>query len=388
MTEKPVYILAHHVVTPLADGTAENLDAMAAGKTAVFPNRQQLFQDQGICGALFSPQQRDTLSGRFGSEWTAFEILMLHSLRKLLLSVPHIRMDDPSTLLVLASTKGNIGDLQEGSARAAEQAGLHRSVQKIAADLGYHSRPVLVSNACISGMTALLVAKRFLDAGRYKHAVVVGADCISPFIMAGFRSFQALSDEECKPFDCDRKGLNLGEGAGGMVLSTEPPSESNSGSTQPILLSGGASSNDANHISGPSRTGAEMAYAIRLAMKQAKTNPADIGFIAAHGTATPYNDEMESKAFTLAALDQVPAFSLKAVFGHTLGAAGLIESAIGLEAMERGWILPSRGYSNHGVSSSVRISVRLEKEQDLKHFIKTGSGFGGCNAALVFSKTN
>src|SRR5690606_30832803 len=115
-------------------------------------------------------------------------------------------------------------DLQEGSVSAAEQAGLHRSVKKIAAELGYHSQPVLVSNACISGMTALLVAKRFMEAGLYKHAVVVGADCISPFIMAGFRSFQALSDEECKPFDRDRKGLNLGEGAGGMVLSMLPVS--------------------------------------------------------------------------------------------------------------------------------------------------------------------
>jgi 3-oxoacyl-[acyl-carrier-protein] synthase-1 len=210
--------------------------------------------------------------------------------------------------------------------------------------------------------------------------VVAGADCISPFIIAGFKSFQALSTTICKPFDKDRNGLNLGEGAATLLLSSEPTGAS-------LAVTGGASTNDANHISGPSRTGAEMARAIQLAMKQAGVSSSEIGFISAHGTATPYNDEMESKAFLQAALEKVPAFSLKPSFGHTLGAAGLIESAISLEALQRGWILPSPGYSNHGVTAPVTISTTLQKGVSLQHFIKTGSGFGGCNAALVFSKT-
>jgi 3-oxoacyl-[acyl-carrier-protein] synthase-1 len=380
MTSPPVYIIAHQVLTPLASGTVANLDAIAEGKTAVIENRHQLFQDQGICGSLFSAEQWLALKAPLGNNFTDFETLLLQSINEAV-SQSGVDLSENNSVLIIASTKGNIGELKQGGIDAAELAGLHYSAVKLAGVLKYHSRPLIVSNACISGMTALLVAKRLLQAGHFKHAVVAGADCISPFILAGFKSFQALSPAVCRPFDKDRNGLNLGEGAATIVLSTQPAESAT------MILSGGSTSNDANHISGPSRTGAEMAHAIRESMRQAGVLADKIGFISAHGTATPYNDEMESNAFLAAELSGVPAFSLKASFGHTLGAAGLIESAVSIEAMNRGWILPSRGYSNHGVTVPVTIAKELSKNQSLQHFIKTGSGFGGCNAALVFSKT-
>jgi 3-oxoacyl-[acyl-carrier-protein] synthase-1 len=367
------------MVTPLGSGTAANLDAIASGKSGVTDNLHQVFQGQGICGALFSKEQWKEIRAPYDADITDFEALLLHSIEAAI-STTNFTLNDPATVLILASTKGNIGELQEGNEAAAEAVGLHESAKKLGLLLNYHSRPLIVSNACISGMTALLVAKRLLQSGQYKRAVVAGADSISPFIIAGFKSFQALSTSVCKPFDKERNGLNLGEGAATVLLSTEPAGTY-------LAVSGGATTNDANHISGPSRTGAEMAHAIKNAMKQAGVSSNEIGFISAHGTATPYNDEMESKAFQQAELEKVPAFSLKASFGHTLGAAGLIESAISMEAFQRGWILPSVGYSSHGVSAPVTISTRLTKGVPLQHFIKTGSGFGGCNAALVFSKT-
>lgn len=379
MKTRPAYIVAHHMVTPLGSGTAANLDAFASGKSAVTDNLHQVFQGQGICGALFSEEQWKQIRAPYDTDITNFEALLLHSIEAAI-ATANFSLNDPATVLILASTKGNIGELQEGNEAAAERVGLHESAKKLGLLLNYHSRPLIVSNACISGMTALLVAKRLLQSGQYKRAVVAGADSISPFIIAGFKSFQALSTSVCKPFDKERNGLNLGEGAATVLLSTEPTSTC-------LAISGGATTNDANHISGPSRTGAEMAYAIKNAMKQAGVSSNEIGFISAHGTATPYNDEMESKAFQQAELEKVPAFSLKASFGHTLGAAGLIESAISMEAFLRGWILPSAGYSSHGVSAPVTISTSLTKGVPLQHFIKTGSGFGGCNAALVFSKT-
>jgi 3-oxoacyl-[acyl-carrier-protein] synthase-1 len=379
MKTRPAYIVAHHMVTPLGSGTAANLDAITSGKTAVTDNLHQVFQGQGICGALFSEEQWKQIRAPYDADITHFEALLLHSIEAAI-ATSNFTLNDPSTVLILASTKGNIGELQEGNEAAAEAVGLHESAKKLGLLLNYHSRPLIVSNACISGMTAVLVAKRLLQSGQYKRAVVAGADSISPFIIAGFKSFQALSTSVCKPFDKERNGLNLGEGAATVLLSTEP-----AGSY--LAVSGGSTTNDANHISGPSRTGAEMAHAIKNAMKQAGVSSNEIGFISAHGTATPYNDEMESKAFQQAELENVPAFSLKASFGHTLGAAGLIESAISMEAFQRGWILPSVGYSSHGVSVPVTISKSLMKDVSLQHFIKTGSGFGGCNAALVFSKT-
>ena len=379
MSTHPAYIVAHHVVTPLGTSTATNLDVIASGQTAVIDSRDQVFQGQGICGALFSAMDWGHIRSPYKKELTNFEAILLHTIEAALAGTD-FQLNDPGTVLLLASTKGNVGEMKDGTEAAAAAAGLHEAARKLGSLLNYHSRPLVISNACISGMTALLVAKRLLQSGQYRRAVVAGADCISPFIIAGFKSFQALSTTICKPFDNDRNGLNLGEGAATILLSSEPAGTS-------LAVTGGASTNDANHISGPSRTGAEMARAIQLAMKQAGVSSSEIGFISAHGTATPYNDEMESKAFLQAALEKVPAFSLKPSFGHTLGAAGLIESAISLEALQRGWILPSPGYVNHGVTAPVTISTNLEKGVSLQHFIKTGSGFGGCNAALVFSKT-
>ncbi|MBL7769060.1 MAG: beta-ketoacyl synthase [Flavipsychrobacter sp.] len=378
MKTRPAYILAHHVLTPLGSGTSTNLDIIASGQTAVIDTRNQVFQGQGICGALFTETDWESIRSSFKEDLTNFEAMLMQSIQAALTDTDFY-LDDPGTVLILASTKGNIGELQDGSEGAAARAGLHESAKKLGLLLNYHSRPLIISNACISGMTALLVAKRLLQSGQYRRAVVAGGDCISPFIIAGFKSFQALSPHVCKPFDKDRSGLNLGEGAATILLSSEPGRDS-------LAVTGGASTNDANHISGPSRTGAEMAYAIQQAMKQAGVRPGEIGFISAHGTATPFNDEMESKAFQQAELEKVPAFSLKASFGHTLGAAGLLESAISIEALQRGWILPSAGYLSHGVTAPVTISTSLTKDLPLQHFLKTGSGFGGCNAALVFSK--
>jgi 3-oxoacyl-[acyl-carrier-protein] synthase-1 len=176
-----------------------------------------------------------------------------------------------------------------------------------------------------------------------------------------------------------RDGLNLGEGAGTIILSTNKKYGDN------IKVLGGAVSNDANHISGPSRTGEELAFAINNALKDAGKQPSDIDFISAHGTATVFNDEMEAGALTLAGLQSVPLNSLKGNYGHTLGAAGLIESIISIQSLKQGVILPTYGYQENGVTNAVNI-CSLATRVDAHNFIKTASGFGGCNAAVIFGR--
>jgi 3-oxoacyl-[acyl-carrier-protein] synthase-1 len=144
-------------------------------------------------------------------------------------------------------------------------------------------------------------------------------------------------------------------------------------------------SNDANHISGPSRTGEELYQAIDQAMRSAGVETGAIDLISAHGTATIYNDEMEAKAITLAGLQDVPVNSLKGYYGHTLGAAGLIESVISLHSMKAGLIIPTLGFSEMGVTKPLNVCRQLE-EKPIQHCLKTASGFGGCNAAVIFSK--
>jgi 3-oxoacyl-[acyl-carrier-protein] synthase-1 len=148
---------------------------------------------------------------------------------------------------------------------------------------------------------------------------------------------------------------------------------------------GGAISNDANHISGPSRTGEPLYAAINRTFKESGLTPEDIGFISAHGTATIYNDEMEAKAISLSGMEEVPVNSLKGYYGHTLGAAGLIESVIAVESLKANLVIPTKGFVEKGVSKEINICSTL-KTLPMKYALKTASGFGGCNAAMVFGK--
>jgi 3-oxoacyl-[acyl-carrier-protein] synthase-1 len=228
-------------------------------------------------------------------------------------------------------------------------------------------------------MLAVLTGMRLIQSGQYDHAVVAGADVISKFVLSGFQSFQAVSLLPCRPFDAARDGINLGEGAGTIILT------SNKNYSSGVNAAGGSVSNDANHISGPSRTGEELYIAIRKALQAAAIAANDIGFISAHGTATIFNDEMEAKAIGLAGLQEIPVNSLKGYYGHTLGAAGLIESIISIQSLKENLVIPTRGFENIGVSQPVNVCAALYKSS-ARHFLKTASGFGGCNAAMIFSK--
>jgi 3-oxoacyl-[acyl-carrier-protein] synthase-1 len=263
-----------------------------------------------------------------------------------------------------------------------DQLELFASAQKLRNYFSNPNDPVMISNACISGLAAVIVAKRILENGNYDHAVVVGADTMSRFVFSGFESFQALSQGRCKPFSADRDGINLGEAAASLVLSTSVPEDY---TDIPVRVLGGSMSNDANHISGPSRTGEELSMAIQKALGESELNASDIDFISAHGTATVFNDEMEAKAVRLAGLQDVPLNSMKAYFGHTLGAAGLVESVISIESLRKNMIVASAGFSSTPMENSVNVCTEnISKE--LINCIKIASGFGGCNAAIIYSK--
>ena len=256
---------------------------------------------------------------------------------------------------------------------------LSTSAKLVADYFHFANKPIVISNACISGLAAIITGMRLIQSGQYENAVIAGADVISKFVLSGFQSFQAISNDRCKPFDAARNGINLGEGAGTIILSSNKKYEGG------IKITGGSISNDANHISGPSRTGEELNFAIIKAMKEADLSPKEISFISAHGTATIYNDEMEANAITLASLQHVPVNSLKGYFGHTLGAAGIIESVVSIHSLKQNVVLPTLGFQNTGVTKPINVCTSLYKTP-LQNCLKTASGFGGCNAAIVISK--
>ena len=283
---------------------------------------------------------------------------------------------------ILSTTKGNV-HLLDATLRGdyePEQVYLWRSAEWIAEYFGNRNAPLVVSNACISGACALMVAQRALRARRCDYAIVSGADLLSRFIVAGFQSFRALSPEPCKPFDAKRNGLNVGETAATLIL-TEKPEEA--GQPGDIVLSAGAVCNDANHISGPSRTGEGAYLALRRTLSGIDTD--EIAFVNAHGTATPYNDEMEAIAITRAALHHLPVTALKGYFGHTLGSAGILESILVSRALREGIILKTAGFDTPGVSRPLRVSTALQPSAR-RRCITMLSGFAGCNAALLYSR--
>ncbi len=323
------------------------------------------------------------MSAGKSNEFTRLEKLFILSVDD---ATKHIFQQKPGkeTVLVISTTKGNINLLEEKfeGGFASDRLFLWRLAQVISGFFGFENPPVIVSNACISGVLAIGHAARLLASGKYKTAVVAGGDLLSEFVISGFQSFQALSQEPCKPFDISRSGLSLGEGVGTIILTKDLSLLKG----QQIEVAGMATTNDANHISGPSRTGEELALAIRRAIHEAELSPADIDFISAHGTGTVYNDEMESRAIEIAGLSAVPVNSFKGFIGHTLGGAGVIESAFSLASMAENILYPSAGFSEPGISGKIRV-IRKAEKTIIRNIVKTASGFGGCNAAVVFHKT-
>jgi 3-oxoacyl-[acyl-carrier-protein] synthase-1 len=304
---KDVYVVSDNIISPVGNTAAENFHALNNNISGVKEHVMPSVSSSPFYASLFTNDMYKDLSALIpaADNYTKFEQLIIFSVNQALQN-SGTNIQSPDTIFIISSTKGNISLLEtaEINASTKEEIGLYTSAKKIAGYFKLANMPLIISNACISGLTALLTGKRLLETGQYKHAVVAGADIISSFILSGFQSFQAISAQPCRPFDVARNGINLGEAAATIILSSEIKNT-------PVKITGGAITNDANHISGPSRSGQELCLAINKALKQANVSSADIGFISAHGTATVYNDEMEAKAFSLARMEAIPLNSLK-----------------------------------------------------------------------------
>lgn len=375
---KDIFITSDNILSPLGFTSAENFEQLSKTVSGIKKHENAAMSEQPFYASLFENFEGPVKNSYIS--YTKFEQLLIASITDALKGSA-VDKSDKRTILIISSTKGNISLLETETNGTAlkKRLALHHSAKLITEYFGFVNQPIVISNACISGLLAIITGMRLIQSGQYEHAVIAGADVISKFVLSGFQSFQAISDEPCKPFDEARNGINLGEGAATVILS------SNKGHSQGIKISGGSVSNDANHISGPSRTGEELCQAIDKAMKDAGLSTADINFISAHGTATIYNDEMEAKAITLANLQSVPVNSLKGYYGHTLGAAGLIESIVSIHSLKENLVLPTLGFKQMGVTNPLNICNTLQKIH-LKNCLKTASGFGGCNAAIVISK--
>ena len=373
---QPVYVISDNIYSPLGADTAANYEAVKHGLSGIRKVENKSLATDAFYASSFVGFPAIEIS----ADMSPFEQLCIASITEAI-SGTDISLADSQTVFILSSTKGNIGLLANSEITEAtrKRLSLSTTANVIAGHFHAVNQALVVSSACISGVSAILLAHQLLASGQYQNAVVTGCDILSSFIVSGFQSLSAMSADPCMPFDRDRTGITLGECAATIVLSVNKPS------TNSIQVHAGAITNDANHISGPSRTGAELSQAIGIAMSHSGVGVDDISCISAHGTATLYNDEMEAKAFNLAGISHVPTFSLKANFGHTLGAAGVLESILTYRSLREGVILPSKNFKHPGTSLPVNINTEL-KASNKQYALKTASGFGGCNAAIIYSK--
>lgn len=358
------YIIADNIISPLGETSEENYLSVKAGRSGI---------------RAYEPGTCNIPEGFYASLlFEDFETLALRSAQKAIANA-QLELKGKRTAFILSSTKGNIE----------ENISLADSAQRIATQLGIDAKPIVVCNACISGLSALILGNRLIDSGLYDAAIVCGCDTPRQFILSGFQSLKALSPEPCRPFDMERMGLNLGEAAATLILSKNPI-QGNS-----WRMGDGFIRNDAFHISTPSKTADGLYLSLQRTLESFTKEISStckqidmkehLAFINAHGTATLFNDQMESVAIGRAGLSDLPANAYKSFWGHTMGAAGILETIISMKAIDDDTILGTRGFSELGVSGKMNICAE-NRPTDKKGFIKMLSGFGGCNATIWAAK--
>lgn len=367
-------ILSTNITSPLGLTTEENYAAVKRGETGLKLVDGCLGVPGHFCVGMFSEAQRAALQ-LDGFSW--FESLVLHSVKDAL-DRSSADPSSPRTILILGTSTAGIDELGDVPARDRNYLAPGVAAKKIATHLGFANDPLTVSNACISGATAQMLADRLIAAGYYDTALVCGVDILSAFVLAGFDSFKALSPTVCRPFDIERLGLNIGECAATVVLTKDLSSDPDA-----WHIIDGCLNNDAYHVSAPVPSGDGVCRAIQKILTPELK--AGLACVAAHGTATMFNDQMESKAIENAGLGDLLTSALKPHYGHTFGASGVVESIITMCALDEGLILPVLGFEELGVSGKMHPCSQLEKT-DKKSFIKLQSGFGGCNGAMIYAK--
>lgn len=365
------YIIADNIISPLGETSEGNYLSVKAGRSGI---------------RAYEPGTCNIPEGFYASLlFEDFETLALRSAQKAIANAQknigneRLELKGKRTAFILSSTKGNIE----------ENISLADSAQRIASQLGIDSKPIVVCNACISGLSALILGNRLIDSGLYDAAIVCGCDTPRQFILSGFQSLKALSPEPCRPFDMERMGLNLGEAAATLILSKNPI-QGNS-----WRMGDGFIRNDAFHISTPSKTADGLYLSLQRTLESFTKEISStckqidlkehLAFINAHGTATLFNDQMESVAIGRAGLSELPANAYKSFWGHTMGAAGILETIISMKAIDDDTILGTRGFSELGVSGKMNICAE-NRPTVKKGFIKMLSGFGGCNATIWAAK--
>ncbi|KPJ74643.1 MAG: beta-ketoacyl synthase [Deltaproteobacteria bacterium SG8_13] len=372
---QPVWLTEAVTVTALGDSLQQLWDRLMAGRSGIrevehFPVDQYASRWAAAVPGL-TPS-----GGRTGRS-------RLHPLlERLFDSMPAA---DADTVLFTATTKAGIDSLEPlCRGQAADTTGMVPSdvPRLISRRLGLTAEGVNINAACASSTIAVAKAASLIRTGRASSVLVCCMDVITDFVFSGFSALQALSRQPCRPFDRDRSGLTLGEGAAALqFMSAERAAGRNRKPLAAVV--GWGMSNDATHITAPARDGCGLIRAIEKALHLSQLDPGQIGAVSAHGTGTVYNDAMELTAIRHVFGDRsLPVYSVKGAIGHTLGAAGGIEVALAAKALAEGMVPPTVGLLHPEPEAESLVSTRAQNLSG-STLLTTNSGFGGINAAIV-----
>lgn len=267
----------------------------------------------------------------------------------------------------------------------------HYQAQRQPLDLadafGFRGPLVLIANACASGANAIGHAWELIHTGKAERVLTGGYDAISHLVFSGFDSLQALSVTQCRPFDAQRDGLALGEGAAVLAIESLSAAEKRHATILGEIVGYGAGT-DVHHLTQPQPQGDAALASMRAACSRANLEPEQIGYVNAHGTGTPLNDSAEAGAINRWAgkhAKNLPVSSTKASIGHLLGAAGAVEAAICLMALRGQWLPPTSTLQTPDPLCEFPI-VRVPTAASFEHALTNSFGFGGANASLILKR--
>jgi 3-oxoacyl-[acyl-carrier-protein] synthase II len=369
-------VVASDIITPYGHGVDVCWNGIMSNRTAITPVTRFTTQ-------AFHSVYAGTVPGLIYHGDTSLVMQMLVSLFKR--SGEIIPKD---AKLVLATTKGEIDFLEKGIIEGTadfRQSSLNLFLERVIDLTGVKGGGMVVSAACTSSAAAAARAAAMIRTGHADCVLVVACDGMTEFIFSGFSSLMALDKNPARPFDKNRAGLNVGEAAAFALVMSEERARREQRTVQ-AEVAGWGLSDDANHMTGPSRDSYGLILAMNKAIQIAGIDAQQVGFIAAHGTGTQYNDAMEMQAFRTVFQDRKrPVYSLKGGIGHTMGAAGLVEMIIAQRALQERIVPPTVNLKMVDDDAKGWASDRQQTFGTCTKALVTNAGFSGVNTALVLA---
>ena len=386
-----VAIIAAGIVSPLGFGLTETLQSLQQGRDCVTPVTA-FSVEKTRCktaaqiddGRLLSSANRRRRERRLHRA----SYMVMTALAELLEHAP----DFVPEIAVVGTTSGGMSFGENfyrtlgngGTCSAALIANYPPQKQIVDAmeKFGINAPAQVIANACASGTNAIGHAFNAIRTGRYQRILAGGYDALSELVFVGFDSLQAATPEKCRPFDSNRSGMVLGEGAALFALE-EFESARRGGAEILGEIIGYGISTDNHHLTQPNPDGSGPRRAMEQALAQAELKPKQIGYINAHGTGTVLNDTAEGKAI-MELFGEVPVSSTKSMMGHSLGAAGAIEAVVSLLALQHQFLPANINFRE--AELSLNIVANQPRDAQFDCAVSNSFGFGGTNATIVLRK--